>query len=68
MLTCKFLNSSKSQCEILNYQILNNCRVLYAGFGVFFVCCGRLVKTLDFGGFRSGGALINLYGRFGRGA
>ena len=28
MLTCKFLNSSKSQSEILNYQILNNCRVL----------------------------------------
>ena len=29
MLTCKFLNSSKSQSEILNYQILDNCRVLY---------------------------------------
>ena len=27
MLTCKFLNSSKSQSEILNYQILNNSRV-----------------------------------------
>ena len=28
MLACNFLNSSKSQYEILNYQILNNCRVL----------------------------------------
>ena len=28
VLTCKFLNSSISQSDILNYQMLNNCRVL----------------------------------------
>ena len=28
MITCKFLNSSKSQSEILNYQILHSSRVL----------------------------------------
>ena len=30
MLTCKLLNSSKSQSEILSYQIINNCRMYYS--------------------------------------
>ena len=29
MLTCKYLNFKKSQAEILNYEIINMCRVLY---------------------------------------
>ena len=38
MLTCKFLNSSKYQYEIRNYQILNNCRVQYTAVCSSFYC------------------------------
>ena len=38
MLNCKFVKFAKSQPQILNYQILNNCRVLYTSKKSGMIC------------------------------